>query len=188
MSKIVPGSDQADGGTAGHAPIEHTNSDFESIYRAETSWLIRFFRRRLSNAHDAQDLAQETILRFMRIAPSVQLATPQAYLRRIATNLARDHIGSGAERLARRSAPLIDGLDAAVGVDQHQIVASREELAAWEAILSKLKPRTLEIFLLSRVDGLTYLEIANHLDMTIWNVKKHMRKAIQHVEWHRRVR
>lgn len=187
MSKPQSTSEQCAAAAGGAAPLDRESGELETIYHAETPWLIRFFRRRLSSSHDAQDFAQEAMLRFMRIAPSTQLAAPQAYLRRIAANLVRDHIASGAERLARRSAPLIDGLDVAASVDLHQIVASQEELAAWDAILSKLKPRTLEIFLLSRVDGLTYQEIATQLDMTIWNVKKHMRKAIQHVARHRRM-
>ena len=179
------GPDQHPGAADPDAPLDYER-EFDAFYQSEKSWLIRFFRRRLNNSEDAQDLAQETMLRFIRVAPSRQLATPQAYLRRIAANLARDHVGSGAHRFASRAAPFIEGLDVDAGVDQHQIVASRDELATWEAILSKLKPRTLEIFLLSRVDGLTYQEIATQLGMTIWNVKANMRKAIQHVERHRR--
>ena len=175
-------------GTAGGGMPLDCETELETIYRTEFPWLVRFFRRRLNSAEDAQDLAHETMLRFMRVAPSRELAIPQAYLHRIATNLARDHAESGAQRLAQRAVPLIEGLDVEVGVDQHQIIASRDELAAWEAILSKLKPRTLEIFLLSRVDGFTYNEVAAKLGMTIWNVKKHMRKAIQHVERYRMAR
>lgn len=161
-------------------------TEFETIYRAEAPWLVRFFRRKLSGSSDAQDLAHETMLRFMQAAPPTEIATPQAYLRRIARNIARNHAGSGAQRLARKSAPLIEGLDEPAGVDQHQIVAGQEELAVWEHILSRLKPRTLEVFLLSRVDGLTYQGIASQLDMTVFNVKWHMLQAIRHVERHRR--
>ena len=160
-------------------------AELDALYRAEAPWLIRFFGRALRNSADAQDLAHETILRFIRNGSARELQSPQAYLRRIATNLLRDRVASGPVRLARLSAPLIDGLDRAVGIDQHQIVAGREELAHWEAILSKLKPRTLEIFLLGRVDGLTYNQIASALDMTIWNVKRHMLVAIRHVARHR---
>lgn len=160
--------------------------DFASVYRTEAPWLVRFFRRQLGNPDDAQDLAQETMLRFLRIAPSTAVATPQAYLRRIATNLLRDRFESGPTKLARRSVPLIEGLDRASDFDQHRALASREELARWDAILSALKPRTLDIFLLSRIDGLTYKEIAARFGMSSWTVKKHMMKAIAHIDRHRR--
>jgi RNA polymerase sigma-70 factor (ECF subfamily) len=157
----------------------------EALYRAEAPWLIRFFARELRNITDAQDLAHETMLRFIRNGSATDLRSSQAYLRRIATNLMRDRVASGPARLARLTSPLIAGLDQEVGIDQHQIVAGRQELAHWETILSKLKPRTLEIFLLGRVDGLTYNQIATTLDMTIWNVKRHMLIAIRHVARHR---
>lgn len=159
--------------------------DFERFYRAEIGWLVRFFRRRLGDGSEAQDLAQETMLRFVNHGSAGELASPQAYLRRIATNLALDRAKSASHRLAQLTSPLIEGLDQPVGIDQHQIVESQEELAQWEAILSKLKPRTLEIFLLSRVDGLSYCQIAVHLGTTIFNVKWHMSSAIRHVARHR---
>jgi RNA polymerase sigma-70 factor (ECF subfamily) len=164
------------------------NVAFDAIYRTEAPWLVRFFRRQLGNPDDAQDLAQETMLRFIRTEPVSNIATPQAYLRRIATNLLRDRFGSGAMRLARASTPLIEGLDFETEFDQHRVLAGREELAVWEQILARLKPQTLEIFLLSRIDGYTYQQIADRLGMTVWNVKKHMMKAIAHVERHRRQR
>ena len=166
-------------------PAREEAPSLDALYRAEVPWLIRFFRREMRNTSDAQDLAHETMLRFMRSGTTEEIEAPQAYLRRIASNLLRDRVASGPARLARLTSPIIAGLDQEVGIDQHQIVASREELANWEAILSKLKPRTLEIFLLSRVDGLTYNQIARELEMTIWNVKRHMLIAIRHVARHR---
>lgn len=170
---------------AGSTASGDEGESLEAFYRAEVPWLVRFFRRQLRNPNDAQDLAHETMLRFMRSQSAAELASPQAYLRRIATNLLRDRVASGPARLARLTSPIIAGLDREVGIDQHQIVASRQELANWEIILSKLKPGTLEIFLLSRVDGLTYNQIAADLGMTIWNVKRHMLIAIRHVAKHR---
>ena len=166
-------------------PSTGADSDFEHFYRAEIAWLVRYFRRQVGDGSEAQDLAQEAMLRFVNHGTVARLASPQAYLRRIATNLVLDRAKSGSNRLAQLTSPLIEGLDQPVGIDQHQIVESREELAQWEAILSKLKPRTLEIFLLSRVDGLSYKEIASHLGMTIFNVKWHMMSAIRHVARHR---
>jgi RNA polymerase sigma factor (sigma-70 family) len=163
-----------------------TEDGLEAVYRVEAPWLIRFFSRRLRNVEDAQDLAHEAVLRFIRITPSTSISTQQNYLRRIATNLLRDRYKSGAERFAHESVPLIEGLDFATDFDQHRVLSGREELLEWEQILSRLKPKTLEIFLLSRIDGLTYSEIAAQVGMTVWNVKKHMSRAIAHVERHRR--
>ncbi|WP_454883003.1 RNA polymerase sigma factor [Sphingomonas oryzagri] len=160
--------------------------DLGHIYRDEAPWLVRFFRRQLGNTEDAQDMTQETMLRYMRAPPTTRITTPQAYLRRIATNLLRNRFEHSSTKLAQHSVPLLEGLDIHTDFDQHRELASREELAEWEAILKQLSPRTLEVFLLSRVDGFTYKEIAGRLGITTFGVNKHMVKAIAHIDRSRR--
>lgn len=158
------------------------------LFHAEAPWLIRFFRRRVGLREEADDLAQESLLRFLRAAPTTEMATPQAYLRRIATNLLRDRAERGSTRLAEISVPLVEGLDKPADFDPHRELEAREELAHYDKVLRQLKPRTLEVFLLSRVDGYTYKEIAGRLGISQWSVKRHMLKAIAHIDQNRRDR
>lgn len=161
---------------------------FRDLYRDEAPALVRFFRRRIRSQEEAEDLAQETLARFLRASPMTQIQTPQAYLKRIATNLLRDRAERGSTRLAEISVPLIEGVDQPAPCDPHRELVGRQELAHFDEVLRLLKPRTLEIFLLSRVDGYTYKEIANRLGMTLFGVKWHMLKAISHIDQHRRNR
>ena len=160
------------------------------LFHSERPWLIRLFRRKACCAsHDeADDLVQETLLRFLRVSPATQVATPQAYLRRIATNLLRDRAERGSTRLAQISVPLVEGLDRPIDFDQHRELEAREELAHYDGVLRQLKPRTLEVFLLSRVDGYSYKEIAGRLGISLWSVKRDMLKAIAHIDRNRRLR
>lgn len=157
---------------------------------SERPRLIRFFRRqaRFASPDEADDLAQEAITRFLRAAPSTQMATPQAYLRRIASNLLVDRAQHGSTRLAQISVPLVEGLDRPVEFDQHQQLEAREELVHYERVLRQLKPRVLKVFLLSRVEGYTYKEIAARLGLTVFTVKRDMLQAIAHLDQHRRHR
>lgn len=181
-----------DGDHAG--PIESANSkamsasEFDAIYRSETPALVRFFRRRLGSSDEAADLAQEALARFLRVSPMTQITTPQAYLQRIATNLLRDRAERASTRLSEVSVPLMEGLDHPTEYDQHRELEGRQELAHYTAVLRELKPKTLEIFLLSRVDGFTYKEIAVKVGMSVWGVKRQMLKAIAHIDKHRRNR
>ncbi|MBF5089108.1 sigma-70 family RNA polymerase sigma factor [Novosphingobium sp. NBM11] len=163
-------------------------SEFDAIYRSEVPALVRFFRRRLGSYDEAADLAHEALARFLRVSPLTQVSTPQAYLRRIATNLLRDRAERASTRLAELSVPLVEGLDHPTEYDQHRELEGRQELLHYEGILRQLKPKTLEIFLLSRVDGFTYKEIASRLGMSVWGVKRQMLKAIAHIDQHRRSR
>ena len=165
--------------------LDTATPSIAGIYRKETPWLIRFFRRRLGDADEAQDLAHETIVRYLKAAPSAAIANPQAYLRRVAANLLRDRAARGSTRLSAITLPLIEGLDAVDGDDPHRTLEAREELSRWTDILGQLTSLTLEIFLLSRIDGFTYKEIADQLGTSVWSVKRQMAKAIGHIEQNR---
>lgn len=157
------------------------------FYRSERPWLVRFFQRRLNSVEDASDLAQEALLRFFRAAPGTAIEKPQVYLHQIALNLIRDRAERGSTRLAQQSRPLHEGLDHPSDVSQHRELEGREAIARWQTILAKLKPRTMEIFLLSRVEGYTYREIAEKLEIPYWVVERAMVKAIRHVVAHREI-
>ena len=53
-------------------------------------------------------------------------------------------------------------------------------LERMKTALLQLPPKTIEIFLLSRVEGLDLPEIAVRLHMPIWRVRRHLRHALRH--------
>jgi len=161
---------------------------FRDLYREEAPALVRFFRKKLGSTDEAEDLAQEALTHFFKVSPATRIETPQAYLKRIATNLLRDRAERGSTRISRASVPLDEGLAQPAPFDQHRELVGRQELDHFNQILRQLKPRTLEIFLLSRIDGYTYKEIAGRLGVTVFSVKFHMLKAIGHIDRHRRAR
>lgn len=169
----------------GHRHGSAAASSPADIYHDETPWLIRFFRRRLGNIEEAQDLAHDAITRLLSVLPSASISNPQAYLRRVAANLLRDHVERGSTRLAAITAPLDEGHDAPDTDDPLRTLVGREELGHWAAILRRLPPRTLDVFLLSRCDGFTYKEIADHIGISVWSVKRHMTKALAHLDQNR---
>lgn len=154
-------------------------SRFADLYRREKPRLMRFFARKLGSRMEADDMAQETLARFFRSAPHDQLASPEAYLTRIATNMLQDRAQHGATRLVLHSVPLDSDLALTDGVDPHRKVAAQLELARWQSILAQLAPLTLEIFSLNRIEGYSYREIAADKGLPLWVVQKHMLKAIR---------
>ena len=49
------------------------------------------------------------------------------------------------------------------------------------AVLDELAPRTREMFLLNRLDGLSYTQLAARYGVTVSAVEKQMMKAIAHL-------
>lgn len=176
-----------------HDPSDFTDTEdagrrqesFQLTYRKERPRLVRFFMRMLGSHADADDLADEAMTRYLGAKPSGSIAAPRAYLTRIATNLLRDRAERGSTKLVQLCVPLEEGLVRDVGTDPHREVEARQELERWKGILLQLPPRTLEIFLLNRVEGFSYQEIAQDMKLPFWLVKKQMLKAIRHIAAHR---
>jgi len=158
---------------------------FPDFYQREKPRLMRFFARQLGNHADADELAQETFTRFVKVAPVHALASPQAYLTRIATNLLRDFVSRGATLLTQKSAPLDETHILVAQIDTHRDLASRQELAHWQAILQQLSPDTLDIFVANRIADKSYRQIAEERDVPLWVVQEHMKKALRLLAAHR---
>jgi len=155
---------------------------FNELYRSESPKLVRILSRQTSNSDDAQDLVQDVFFRFARMRdrwPS-SLERPQAYLRRIATNLLKDR----AKTACRHSAALhvVADEEALPGLDQHRLLESRDMLRRLEAAMMRLRPRTREIFMAHRIDGETYAEIAARTGLSVKGVEKQMSKALAQLD------
>jgi len=150
----------------------------ELLYRDERHSLVRFFTRHRAGPEDARDLAQEAFLRLARVEDTRGgvLARPQAYLRQIAKNLLRDR----AKTALRHSEPLHGVLDEETisAANEVERLEARDGLNRLEAAMARMKPKTREIFLAHRLDGMSYAEIAEVTGMSVSGVEKQMIRAI----------
>jgi RNA polymerase sigma-19 factor, ECF subfamily len=133
--------------------------------------------RRLGNPADADDLVQETYLRFLRVGEDKLIEQPEAYLFRIATNLVHEHALH-----QRRELTLVDDEERPLagpddtGFDKR--MERRLELSRLSEVLAELPPLQGQILLLSKRDGYTRDEIAKRLDLSPHTVKKYLTRAI----------
>lgn len=150
----------------------------QEIIRNHHGALIKFLRRRLSIAEDAEDVAQETYIRMMRYDGSSELNSPTAMLFRIAVNVANDHGRAALARHAKHHSKLDD-----VELTSEMPSAEREVLASQTLDLlldtiERLPPKCKQVFLLSRASDMTYPEIAAHCGISVKMVEKHISRAI----------
>lgn len=147
------------------------------LYAEHHSWLYGWLRRKLGNACDAADLAHDTFLRLIvsRRAAGKLGDEPRALLTHIAKGLVVDHW--------RRQDVERAYLDALAQMPDPQVPSPEtrlmilEALYRIEAMLRGLPERTLDIFLLAQLDGLTYRQIAERYGIALITVKRHMRTA-----------
>jgi RNA polymerase sigma factor (sigma-70 family) len=142
-------------------------------------WLgiLRAVQRAVGQSDAAEDLLHSAFVRLAEYRQQHTVDNPSGFLVKTAANLAVDE----RRRVqSRRESPIeIAGmLEFADGQPLHtEVLAAQERLSKVMAGLESLGPRTREIFLLHRVDGLKYREIAAQFDITVSAVEKHIAKA-----------
>jgi RNA polymerase sigma factor (sigma-70 family) len=152
-----------------------------AVVRSHHQSVLKFLRRRGATPEDALDIAQETYVRFLRYEGATGIESPTAMLFRIAANLAADHGRAAALRRRIRSFEA-DDCDAEIA-SEHP--SAERELAAEQIVtvlrlaIAALSPRCRSVFLLSRVDGLTYSEIASKCGISVKTVEKHVSHALR---------
>lgn len=161
-------------------PDEPPGYSVDAVYRAEAPRLSRYFRFRARCPDDAADLVQEVFVRFLRRTTARDLGNPAAYLHRIARNLLVD----GGRRRACR--PVIETRGEVHGVeampaDQSYAIEASQMMDAYQRAVDALAPRTREVFLLHRVDELSYKEIAARLGISTRTVEWHIAEALVRV-------
>jgi len=158
--------------------------DLKQLFLAHRRELQAYLTRRLRDREIAADLTQETFLRFAEQGSRTTVVDDRSYLYRTATNLAIDHV----RRIGRhRTDPTPYGDLAGIPEDQpgpEQIVDGRQRLNRLRAIVGKMPERTRQVFVLYRIEGLTYGEVAGRLGISVSSVQKHLAIALQHVLQH----
>ncbi|MEW4947668.1 sigma-70 family RNA polymerase sigma factor [Pseudomonas asiatica] len=157
-------------------PSSSFDLDVEHLYTQHHSWLRRWLMKRLGEAADADDLAQDTFVRIMRARrPLKDVQRPLAYLATIANSLLINRWRRLAVERAYAEALAAQPEQYEISAEERHLLI--ETLTQLDELLHGLSPRVREIFLLSQLDGLTYKQIAAQLTLSVDQVQRAMLKA-----------
>lgn len=141
--------------------------------------LIGYFRRRVSEQDDVQDLVQEVFLRLSARRADDSIDNLRGYVFQVAASVLADR---GRRRAVRHQDVHVElDLERVEGSDvtPDRIVGGRESLKAVLSILHSLPERTRTVFVLRRLEGLSYRDIAARLGVSVSAVEKHMVRATE---------
>jgi RNA polymerase sigma factor (sigma-70 family) len=141
--------------------------------------LIGYFRRRVAEQDDVQDLVQEVFLRLSTRGGEDGIENLRGYVFQVAASVLADR---GRRRTVRKHDAHIEfdpdrGGGAELGPDR--IVAGREALKAVMAAVAQMPDRTRTVFILRRLEGMAYRDIAAQLGVSVSAVEKHMLRATE---------
>jgi RNA polymerase sigma-70 factor (ECF subfamily) len=156
------------------------------IYDGLRPRLHRLLAARTGDPALAEDLLQDLWMRLQAggIGP---VAHPEAYLCRMAMNLATDHARSRMqstlreEKWAESVTDVEDGIARDSLPDAERILMARDELQRVLQALEDMPPRAAQIFRLHRIDGESHNTIAARLGISRSAVEKSMAVALKHL-------
>lgn len=156
-------------------------------YQSTYSQLVRFFRNRLDNSNDADDLSQDVFTLWLNRKEQTPVKESRAYLFKIANHVLIDHWRRNQRQT--KSETSIDEVTHETHFEQSQadpseILEHQQRIQWLSEALETLPPRRREAFLLYRFDGLSQSEIAERMEISISMVEKHIAAALVHCKKH----
>ncbi|PCI64626.1 MAG: RNA polymerase subunit sigma-24 [Kordiimonadales bacterium] len=136
----------------------------------------RYIARYRSDVQDVEDFTQETFLRGFAAETKGDIREPKAFLFKIAKNIALLDI----RKKKRGPTDFIeDSGGSELLVDEEQLTADawldgRRKLVLLSKAAASLPPKCRKAFLMRRVEGLQYKQIANRMNISVSAVEKHV--------------
>lgn len=133
---------------------------------------------RLVGSEGAEDVAQKLWLKVQAVRDHPPIDNPQAYLHRLAHNVAVDHVQGDRRQatVAERAEALLWGVDYELGPER--IVESRDTLERVRTAIAALPEPTRTILRLTRLEHKTQRETAQQVGVTPTTVENHLRRAL----------
>lgn len=157
------------------ATVRWQGASLTSLYQRCRPALLSFFRRRVADPSEAEDLTHQV---FANLAASPHAVCDDGYLFRSAANLLRDRARREKVRLLHRQRHAPATEHAVETLDPSRVLAGRQTLDAVADALERLAPRTRAIFLQFRLEHLSQAQIAALHGISVSAVQKHLLRAM----------
>ncbi|MFK8331885.1 sigma-70 family RNA polymerase sigma factor [Pseudomonas sp. BJa5] len=149
------------------------------LYADHHAWLLNWLRKRLQHRESAADLMQDTFLQLIgRPEAPDRLQQPRAWLTIVAKGLMVDRLRR--HRLEQAYLQVLACQGEAFEVSPEERLQLLETLMRIDALLDGLPAKVRSAYLLSRLEGLPYRDIARHLGVSLSSVEKYMATAMHH--------
>jgi len=150
---------------------------FNEFYKEHHKWLIHWIRRRTYRSDNAWDLAHDTFIRLLdrQIVPT-SIHNPRGWLATTAGNLVIDQ--ARREKLETNYLAFLATLPEAEHPSPEEQLQLLDLMENILRLLNGLRSIEKTAFLMVRLDGLSYREVAEQLQVSLSSVEKYMAKAM----------
>ncbi|MCG2842575.1 sigma-70 family RNA polymerase sigma factor [Sandaracinobacter sp. RS1-74] len=153
----------------------------EDLNRHFRAPLVRYFSHNGIHKNDRDDLVQEVFLRLAHRGRLGEIDQVEGYLFTTASSVFKDWCRQAYSRALTAHVPFEAVSHEGRDHSPDQILLGREDLSRVTGALQSLPERTRFVFVLRRLEGMAYKEIATRLGISVSAVEKHMQRAIAHL-------
>lgn len=150
-------------------------AEFRQFFDQYAEAVRNFIYYKCGNLEMAEDIMQETFLRLWRDRQKVDTQKVKSFLFTVANNQFLDAARHQQVKLKYHKQPVRD----TDNENPQHILEQDEFRQALEKAIAELPETQREVFLLNRIEKLTYQEIANRLGVSVKAIEKRMGKALK---------
>ena len=152
-----------------------SDQEFRQIYNEYFPKVQTFIFAKCGDLDLAEDLAQETFIRYWQNYSAIEAQKIKSFLFTVSNNLFLDNI---------RHANVKKNYCAAFkqvsdNEDPQYLIEMEEFKHKLDLTLQKMSEAAREVFLLNRIEKMTYAQIADSLGLSVKAIEKRMQKALE---------
>lgn len=162
---------------------EERTQDYDSVvtpaFVKHQPFLKRFLTRFLSNSHDIEDVVQDSYLKALCAEKSQEIHSPKAFLFRIARNEALKELRKKSRRITDYLEELDIPEESTSETPVEDLIVAKQRLGLFCQSALEMTPRCRKVFLMCKVYGFSYKEIASQLGISVSGVEKHVARGLE---------
>ncbi len=153
------------------------SAEIAGLYLSCRKDLLKYLFNMLRCQETAEDLVQESFLILANIRNTTNIDSPRRFLFKTAGNLAVDYIRHH-KVVARHLEQELQWVDETHASSLEQEISEGEWSALLKQTLVNLPPKTRDVFILNRLYGQSYKEIARTCNISESAVEKHISRGL----------
>lgn len=161
--------------------VEISQAQLEDFARLYSTALMNYFIRRGCQKATADDLVQDVFIRLAGRVSGGEIEKPEAYLMRTASNVWRDFMRKRQTHAHSKHSEYDEKKHSIPGFSPEDSYEVQETIHQLVEVLKALPPRTRQVFMLCRYEGMKQEAVAKRLGVTPGCVSKQMAKAITYL-------
>lgn len=152
-----------------------TEQEFKAFYIEIFPVLRSFVVAKCGDIELAEDLAQEAFVKLWNNQAKVETEKAKSFLFTVANNLFLDHLRHHKVKYNYANSFMFQQDDN----DPHFHLEMKEFKIKLDIAIQSMPDGSREVFLLNRIEKLTYKEIAENLGLSVKAIEKRMQKALE---------